>query len=218
MRSLLWNHGRQVRVVAREATPCWPSIETALALRLVYSLPWRHTEGLLGSLIRLMGLQLGTPDHTTLSRRARSSSIKLPQRAGDEPVHLVVDATGLKVFGQGEWATWKHGARKSGPGWRKLHVGVDQDGFIVAAKLTDEAATDASAVPGLLGQLSVPVESFMADGAYDGRPVYEAVLATGASPKIVVPPIRTATVAGSSEPALAQRDAAIKAIGRVGRR
>lgn len=91
-------------------------------------------------------------------------------------LNLVVDATGLKVFGQGEWAAWKHGASKAGPGWRKLHIGVDADGFIVAAGLTEAGTTDASMVPDLLGQLEVPVESFTADGAYDGRPVYEAVL------------------------------------------
>ena len=145
------------------------AIETALALRLVYSLPWRQTEGLLGSLIRLMGLRLRTPDHTTLSRRARTSRVELkrPERTG--PLHLVVDATGLKVFGQGEWAAWKHGARKAGPGWRKLHIGVDQDGFIVAAKLTDASITDAAVVPDLLGQLDVLVASFTADGV-DGAP------------------------------------------------
>lgn len=109
------------------------AIETALALRLVYRLPWRQTEGLLGSLIRLMSLEIQT-QHPTLSRRARTSSIKLHQRASDIPVHLVVDATGLKVFGQCEWAAWKHGEKKAGPGWRKLHIGVDQDGFIVAAE------------------------------------------------------------------------------------
>ena len=194
------------------------AIETALALRLVYSLPWRQTEGLLGSLIRLMGLQLGTPDHTTLSRRARTSRIELAGVDRSGPLHLVVDATGLKVFGQGEWAAWKHGARKSGPGWRKLHIGVDQDGFIVAAALTDASITDASAVPNLLGQLGEAVESFTADGAYDGRPVYDAVLAAGPAPRIVIPPIRTATVAGPSEPALRQRDAAIEAVNKDGRR
>jgi len=79
-------------------------IETALALRLVYGLPWRHTEGLLRSLIRLLGLRLRAPDHTTLSRRARAVCIKLPPQPRTGPLHVVVDATGLKIFGQGEWA------------------------------------------------------------------------------------------------------------------
>ena len=194
------------------------AIETALTLRLVYGLPWRQTEGLLHSLVRLLSLRLRTPDHTTLSRRARASRIRLAPQSRSGPLHLVVDATGLKIFGQGEWAAWKHGARKAGPGWRKLHVGVDEDGLIVAGALTAATTADASVVPHLLEQVDAPIESFVADGAYDGRAVYEAVLAAGPALRIVVPPIRTATVAGPSEPALAQRDAAIEAIGRVGRR
>ncbi|MCO4762104.1 MAG: transposase [Myxococcales bacterium] len=80
------------------------AIETALALRLVYGLPGRQPEGLLSSLIRLMGLQLGTPDHTTLSRHARTPRIELARPCRSRPLHPVVDATGLKVFGQGVWA------------------------------------------------------------------------------------------------------------------
>lgn len=95
---------------------------------------------------------------------------------------------------------------------------MDQHGFIVAATLTDAATRDATIVPDLLGQLDVPVASFTADGAYDARPVYEAILRAGAGPRTVVPPIRTARVAGLSEPALAQRDTALKAIRRHGRR
>jgi hypothetical protein len=129
-----------------------------------------------------------------------------------------VDATGLKVFGQGEWAAWKDGARRAGPGWRKLYVSVDADDFMAAAALTDAATADASVVPDLIDHLDVPIASFTAHGAYDGRPVYEAVLWAGPAPKIVIPPIRTAVVAGSSEPMLAQRAAAIELIRQAGRR
>jgi hypothetical protein len=193
------------------------AIETALALRLVYGLPWRQTEGLLVSLVRLLGLELSVPDHTTLSRRARSLRVA-PPRGRSGSIHLVVDATGLKIFGQGEWAAWKHGARRTGPGWRKLHVGVDEEGFIVAATVTDASTPDANVVPDLLDQLDTPLASFTADGAYDGRPVYEAVLDAGPAPRIVVPPSRTAAVAGPSEPTLLQRDAAIESIRLDGRR
>lgn len=194
------------------------AVETALTLRLVYGLPWRQTEGLLCSLIRLLGLRLRTPDHTTLSRRARASRIRLTQRARSGSLHLVIDATGLKIFGQGEWAAWKHGVRKTGPGWRKLHIGVDKDGFIVAAALTAATTPDASVVPDLLNQFDAPLASFTADGAYDGRPVYDAVLGAGPAPKIVVPSAVTAVTAGLSDPMLAQRDAAIRAIRQNGRR
>jgi hypothetical protein len=142
------------------------------------------------------------PNHTTLSRRARTTSVAAITRRHGRPIHLAVDATGLKVFGQGEWAARKHGTRSTGPGWRKLHVGVDEEGFIVAASLTDAHTADASQPPVLLAQLGVPLASFTAHGAYDGRPVYEAVLAGGSCPRIVVPPPRRAVVAGPSEPLL----------------
>lgn len=147
------------------------AIETALALRLVYNLPWRQTDGLLGSLVRLMGLRRATPDHTPLSRWAQASSIELARPERPAPLHLVVDATGLKVFGQGEWAAGRHGVSNTRAWWRELHNGVNQDGFIVAATLTGATTTDAAVVPALLGQLDVSVSSFTADGAYDGRPV-----------------------------------------------
>lgn len=119
------------------------------------------------------------------------------------------------VFGQGEWASWKHGAR-SGPGWKKLHLGVDSGGFIVAADVTDAHVPDGAMVPDLLRQLEGPLLSFTADGADDGRPVYEAVLAAGPAPRIVVPPPKTAVV--TAEPSLDQRDAAFQAMERDGRR
>jgi hypothetical protein len=141
------------------------AIETALTLRLVYTLPWRQTEGLLGSLLSLLKLDLSVPDHTTLSRRARCCRVALSSRVRSGALELVVDATGLKVFGQGEWAAWKHGARKTGPGWRKLHIGVDQNGTIVAGALSDAGTADASVVPRLLDQVDVPLSRFTADGA-----------------------------------------------------
>ncbi len=188
------------------------AVDTALTLRLVFGLPWRQTEGLLRSLLLLMRLPLPPPDHTTLSRRARSSAVRADSRASDS-IHLVVDATGLKVFGQGEWATWKHGAR-SGPGWKKLHLGVDRDGSIIAADVTGAYVPDGVVVPGLLAQLGSPLLSFTADGAYDGRRVYEAVLSAGHAPRIVVPPSRTGC--GSGEARVSQRDAAVLAIQRNG--
>jgi hypothetical protein len=159
-------------------------------------------------------LPLPTPDQTTLSRRARSSAVRADSRASDS-IHLVVDATGLKVFGQGEWARWKHGVGRR-RGWKKLHLGIDRDGFIVAADVTDAYVPDGVVVSGLLAQLGSPLLSFTADGAYAGRPVYEAALAAGPAPRIVVPPSRTATVSGEAR--LAQRDAAVLAIQRNGRR
>src|SRR5215208_3331646 len=119
------------------------AILTALTLRAVYRLALRQTEGLIGSLMRLLGLDLPVPDHTTLSRRAATLEVPRPRSGsstgagnGAAPLHLLVDSTGLKLCGPGEWLVEKHGtkARRS---WRKLHIGRDADtGQIVAATLT----------------------------------------------------------------------------------
>ncbi len=101
------------------------AITTALTPRAVFRLALRQTEGLIGSILTLLGLDLAVPDHSTLSRRAETLKVASP-RPGSGPVHLLVDSTGLKLCGAGEWLLEKHGtrARRS---WRKLHVGVDAD-------------------------------------------------------------------------------------------
>ncbi len=110
------------------------AIETALTLRLLFHLPLRQAEGFLTSLFVLMELDLQSPDHTTLSRRGHHLDLTLrhvPTRAG---LHLIIDSTGLSIVGEGEWAAAKHGGRGT-RGWKKLHVGVDPTGVIVAQAL-----------------------------------------------------------------------------------
>ena len=101
------------------------AILTALTLRAVFRLPFRQTEGLIGSVIGLLGLDLAVPDHTTLCRRAETLEVPRPRpRRDGEAVHLLVDSTGLKLCGAGEWLVEKHGTRTR-RSWRKLHLGVD---------------------------------------------------------------------------------------------
>src|SRR6186997_2316597 len=100
------------------------AITTALTLKAVFRLALRQTEGLIGSIIGLLGLDLSIPDHSTLSRRAEVLQVFPRPRSGTEPVHLLVDSTGLKLCGAGEWLVEKHGTRTRRP-WRKLHIGVD---------------------------------------------------------------------------------------------
>src|SRR3954463_3947290 len=103
------------------------AILTALTLRAVFRLALRQTEGLIGSVIGLLGLALAVPDHTTLSRRAEPLEVPRPRSDSDaEPVHLLVDSTGLKLCGPGEWLIEKHGTRRR-RAWRKMHIGVDAD-------------------------------------------------------------------------------------------
>ena len=187
------------------------AVQTALHLRLLLGLPWRQTEGLLQSLMELVGLDLEVPDHTTLSRRSRDLATDLCRVPSSGPIHLIVDASGLKVFGQSEWAAAKYGCRRMG--WRKLHLAVDEGGRIVAAELTDNDVADATVFPTLLNMTEGKIDRLTADGAYDRRDVYDAAGRRGAY--VVVPPQRGAVISG--DPILRTRDRHIRRIARIGR-
>ena len=196
------------------------AIETALTLGLVFGLRLRQAEGLLESVLQLMGLALAVPDHTTLSRRARTwqSPNKRHDRQGrpDGPLHVVVDSTGLQVYGAGQWLEEKHGARTR-RGWRKLHLALDADsGDIIAQTLTGQDTGDASQVEPLLDHIDGPIGQFTADGAYDGKPTYDTVINHSAAAAIVIPP-RANAVEPSDDRPPGQRDQHIAAISRDGR-
>src|SRR5919205_178757 len=168
------------------------AIATGHLLRLAFGRPWRQTEGLLRSLATLLGLDIGVPDHTTFSRRspglALATALAQAQRTG--PVHVVIDATGLKVHGAGEWLAETHGARGRRT-WRKLHLAVDPtSGEILASELTASEEGDAALVGPLLEQITGPIASVTADGAYDGEPIYRAVAKRQPDPPaaVVIPP------------------------------
>ncbi len=192
------------------------AIVTVLTLRAVFHLALRQAEGFVGSLIRLMDLDLETPDHTTLSRRSATVIVPPPVPVHAGPIHLVIDSTGLKMMGDGEWHVLRHKPGNQRRSWRKLHLGVDADGFIVAAALTESGVDDSSVGAAIIRGLGSGIKRFNADGAYDSRAVYEALAAGGAEVKIVIPPRREATASGDD--VLHQRDAAIARIKEVGRR
>jgi hypothetical protein len=147
------------------------AIATALTLRAVFHLALRQTEGLIGSVLQLLGLDLPAPDHSTLSRRAETLEVLRP-KAGSAPVHLLVDSTGLRLCGPGEWLEEKHGTKRR-RAWRVLHLATDADtGRIVVSALTDRDADDGSQVGPLLDRVDGPVASFTGDGAYDRDDVY----------------------------------------------
>jgi hypothetical protein len=167
---------------ARRTTPGGQSvyselaIETGMMLRVAFHLALRQTEGLMASIFGLLGVPLSTPDHSTLSRRARTmESISKGCVLPDGPIHLLIDSTGLKVFGAGEWLQEKHGA-KARRTWKKLHLAVDADtGMIMASTLTGNDVGDPSQVAPLLDQIEAGIASVTADGAYDGTPTYDVV-------------------------------------------
>ncbi len=166
------------------------AIETALTLRLVFNLPLRQAEGFLRSVLALMDVDLEAPDHTTLSRRSQSLNIDLHRVASDKPIHLIVDSTGLSIIGEGEWAAAKYGGRGI-RGWKKLHIGVDRTGMIVAGILTDGNANDSKTALDLIDSIEGEIESLTADAAYDTLAIYDASAARGG--EVVVPPSKSAT-------------------------
>src|SRR3954447_17292049 len=179
---------------------------------------------MIGSLMRLLGLALPVPDHTTLSRRAAALEVPRPRSgsnadAGREaaPVRLLVDSTGLKLGGPGEWLIEKHGT-KTRRSWRALHLGVDADtGEIVAATLTTPDVDDGSQAGPLLDQVAGPVVSFTADGAYDQDRVYASVAERHPEAEVIVPPRASAVPSQTAESTPTQRDRHLQHIAEQGR-
>jgi hypothetical protein len=192
------------------------AIITALTLRAVFRLALRQTEGLIGSILALLGVDLPVPDHSTMSRRAETLEVPRP-RCGREPVHLLVDSTGLKLCGPGEWLEEKHGTKRR-RAWRKLHLATDADtGHIVASLLTDKDADDGSQVGPLLDRVDGPVASFTGDGAFDRDDVYAEVATRHPDATVIVPPRSSAVPSAAAEAAPTQRDAHLRCIAERGR-
>jgi IS5 family transposase len=190
------------------------AIETALTLRLVFRLPLRQTEGFVRSMLTVMRAGLDAPDHTTLSRRGQRLDVALHAVPASGPLHLIVDSTGLSIVGEGEWAAAKHGGRGT-RGWKKLHLGVDRAGVIVAQALTEATVDDATVGIELVGAAAGAVASVTGDGAYDTVAFYEA--ASSRDARVVVPPTRTAKVS-RGRPRSSARDQAITSVETLGRR
>lgn len=155
------------------------AIETALTLREVFHLPLRQTEGFLSDVLRLLSVSVTVPDYSTLSKRSEKLSVCIRVRPiPDEPLHIVVDSTGAKVYGEGEWKVRKHGWSRRRT-WRKLHIGVDeQTNDILIGAVTTNAVSDGEMLPSLLEALpaATPLAQVSADGAYDTKDCYDALL------------------------------------------
>jgi Transposase DDE domain len=193
------------------------AIETALTLRLLFRLPLRQTEGFLHSILTLMGVTLPCPDHTTLSRRNATVAIRRQvDRAPQEAICLIVDRSGLKICGQGEWHRQKYG-EKPPKRWKKLHLGVDAQGRIVASTLTESQEQDPSQVPALLSQVNHRIDRFVGDGIFDQAPVYTAIENHSPEAQVIVPPRKDAVLSRQVLTAPTQRDQHVLTIESVGR-
>ncbi|UWQ81234.1 IS5 family transposase [Leisingera sp. S132] len=168
------------------------AIKTCLTMKVLFRMALRQTTGFVESLLRLSGLDWSVPDFSTLSRRQKSLAVNIPYRGSEGPLHLLIDSTGIKVEGEGEWNARKHGGSKRRV-WRKVHLGIDEKTLeIRAVEFTSSNIGDAPMLPELLNQIPPEQEigSVTADGAYDTRKCHDAIANRGAN--AVVPPRKNA--------------------------
>ena len=147
------------------------AIQTCLTLKVLFGMPLRQTTGFVESLLRLVGLDWTVPDFSTLCRRQKTLNVSLPYRGGTGPLNLLIDSTGIKAEGEGEWNARKHGGSKRRT-WRKIHIGIDEETLEVrAVEVTTSNVGDAPMLPELLNQIPADqtIGSVTADGAYDTR-------------------------------------------------
>ena len=184
----------------------------------MFRLALRQTEGLIGSIIGLLGLALAVPDHSTLSRRAKTLVAPRPQPHRDgKPLHLLVDSTGLRLCGAGGWVLEKHGTGTRWS-WRKLHIGLDAGSRqIVAASHAAKEVDDSAEVGPLLDQFTGAVASFTGDGGYDQDRVYAGVAERYPEAVVIVPPRVTAVPSETAATAHTQRDRHLQHIAQHGR-
>jgi len=196
------------------------AIETALTIQQCLRLPLRATEGVVARLLVSLRSTCKAPDYSTLCLRSSSLPVQVRVRRlqKDEPLHLVVDASGVKVYGEGEWKVRRHGLSKYRT-WKEVHLVLDQCGDIVAGAVT-KVTFDGVVLPQLLDQVpeQVAIAEVIGDGAYDIRDCYDAIAKRCARP--VIPPHRRARIIqhGNHHGPPHPRDEALRYIRRHGRR
>jgi hypothetical protein len=194
------------------------AIEIMLMLKEVFHLSNRGVEGFVRSVFVILNIHLPVPDHTTLSKRAKRMKVKLSAKSSGS-LNLVLDSTGLKIYGEGEWKVRKHGYSKHRT-WRKLHVGANPDnGEIQVAVLTENSISDDAVVNEMLTQIEPPLLACVADGAYDKRRVYDALNAHSPDVEILIPLRKNAHIwqHGNSKDERLKRDENLRYMRKHGR-
>jgi hypothetical protein len=195
------------------------AILVMLTVKEVFHLTNRGVEGFVRSLFRMMKIDLPVPDHSTLSKRGKGLKVNLPKKSS-QSLNIVMDSTGLKIHGEGEWKVRQHGVSKRRT-WRKLHVGANpEDGEIQAVLLTENNISDDEAVEALLEHIKQDIEKFAADGAYDKRKVYDSLNAHSPGVNILIPPRKNARIwkHGNSKAERLKRDENLRSIRKHGRK
>jgi hypothetical protein len=195
------------------------AIEIMLTIKEVFHLTNRGVEGFVRSLFGMMEIQLGVPDHSTLSKRGQILKVNLPKKSSGR-LNIVLDSTGLKIYGEGEWKVRKHGYSKRRT-WRKLHLGGNPEtGEILAVALTENSVSDDAVVKEMLQQIEETLLSCAGDGAYDKRKVYEALNEHSPDVEILIPPRKNAHIwqHGNSKEERHKRDENLRYIRQHGRK
>lgn len=193
------------------------AVQTCLTMKVLFGMALRQTTGFVESLLRLVGLDWDVPDFSTLSRRQRTLAVNIPFRGSQGPLHLLIDSTGIKVEGEGEWNARKHGGPKRRV-WRKIHLGIDEQTLEVrAVEITSSDVGDAPMLPELLSQIppDQDIASVTADGAYDTRKCHDAIAERGAA--AVIPPRKNAKPWKAVTAGAAARNEALRASKYLGR-
>ena len=195
------------------------AITIMLTVKNVFHLPNRATEGFVRSIFAIRKVNLPVPDHTTLSRRGKGLGVALPKKVNGH-VDVVMDSTGLKIYGEGEWKVRTHGKSKRRT-WRKLHLGVDpQSSEIEAVALTENSVSDADMVEPLLDQIHQEIDHFAGDGSYDKRKVYDSLQRHAPQAKVLIPPRKNAHIwqHGNTHAERLTRDQNLRAVRKLGRK
>jgi hypothetical protein len=195
------------------------AILVMLTVKEVFHLTNRGVEGFVRSLFRMMKIDLPVPDHSTLSKRGKDLKVELPKRT-NQSLNIVMDSTGLKIYGEGEWKVRMHGVSKRRT-WLKLHIGANpDDGEIQAVILTENSVSDDATVEILLEQIDQEIINFGADGAYDKRKVYDSLNAHSPDVNILIPPRKNARIwkHGNTNAARLKRDENLRSIRKDGRK
>ena len=202
----------------RQPTYSDAAIQTCLTMKVLLGMALRQTTGFVESLLQLSGLDWSVPDFSTLSRRQKTLAVNIPYRGSEGPLHLLIDSTGIKVEGEGEWNARKHGGAKRRI-WRKVHLGIDEKTLeIRAVEFTSSDIGDAPMLPELLGQIPPDQEigNVTADGAYDTRKCHDAIADRGAY--AVIPPRKNAKFWKPESAGAIARNEALRASKRLGRK
>lgn len=193
------------------------AIQACLTIKVLFGLPLRQATGFVESLLELVGLDWAVPDFSTLCRRQKALPVTIPYRGSAGPLHLLVDSTGIKAEGEGEWNARKHGGSKRRL-WRKIHIGIDEQTLeIRAIEVTSSSIGDAPMLPDLLDQIppDQEIDSVTADGAYDTRKCHDAIAARNAH--AVIPPRKNAKLWKPDTPGARARNEAVRASKYLGR-